>query len=85
MFIRPDNFHYKNEQNKTRVFYVKSGSDLRNQIIESYKLLEHGKTIDVQVWSHQRGMGMPRIRLDTLDELPENQEDGWIYIVPLCK
>jgi hypothetical protein len=83
LFIRPDNFHYADERSKTRVFYVKSGSDLLKQVIESYKLVNHGKTIDVQIWSHQRGMGMPRYRLDTLDELPTNQENGWVYLVPL--
>jgi hypothetical protein len=84
MFIRPDNFYYNNNKySTTRIFYASSGSDLHKQIIESYKLVTHGKNIDVQIWSHQRGMGMPRYRLDTLDELPKNQEDGWVYLATL--
>lgn len=49
MLIRPDKFHYTNEQNKTHVFYVKSSSDLpnRNQIIEAYKLIEYSKIINI--------------------------------------
>lgn len=82
-FVRPDNFHFKDDRQNIRVFYAISGPDLLEQIIENYKMDDVGTRIKIELWSHQIGVGIHRIRLDTLTEFTHNEYDAWIRIAPI--
>lgn len=82
-FVRPDNFHFKDDRQNIRVFYATSGQDLLNQVIDYYEIKEAGARVNVELWSHQIGMGRPRIRLDTMTELPSKYENAWIRLIPI--
>jgi len=82
-FVRPDNFRFKDDRQNIRVFYATSGPDLLEQIVEYYKMDDVGSRINLELWSHQLGMGIRRIRLDTMSEFDKNEYDVWIRIRPL--
>ena len=82
-FVRPDNFHFKDDRQNIRVFYATSGQDLLEQILEYYKFENVGTRIQIELWSHQIGMGRPRTRLDTISDLSDKYETAWIRIVPI--
>jgi hypothetical protein len=84
-FVRPDNFHFKDDRQNIRVFYATSGPDLLEQILEYYKF-EHMETRSrIEIWSHQIGSGCPRVRLDVMNELSDKYETAWIRILPILK
>jgi hypothetical protein len=84
-FVRPDNFHFKDDRQNIRVFYATSGPDLLEQILEYYKFENVGTRIRIELWSHQMGMGRPRVRLDAMNEISDKYETAWIRIVPILK
>lgn len=84
-FVRPDNFHFKDDRQNIRVFYATSGPDLLEQILEYYKFENVGTRIRIELWSHQMGMGRPRIRIDTMTDLSNKYETAWIRIVPILQ
>ena len=82
-FVRPDNFHFKDDRQNIRVFYATSGPDLLEQILEYYKFENVGTRIRIELWSHQVGSGCPRVRLDAMKEISDKYETAWIRIVPI--
>ena len=82
-FVRPDNFHFKDDRQNMRVFYATSGQDLLDQVIEHYKMENVGTRIHLELWSHQIGMGSRRVRLDTMTEFVKHESDVWIRIIPI--
>ena len=82
-FVRPDNFHFKDDRQNIRVFYAMSGQELLEQILEYYKFENVGTSVRIEIWSNQMGTGCPRIRLDTMTELTDKYETAWIRILPI--
>jgi hypothetical protein len=82
-FVRPDNFHFKDDRQNIRVFYAMTGQELLEQILEYYKFENVGTSVRIEIWSHQMGTGCPRIRLDTMTELTDKYETAWIRILPI--
>ena len=82
-FVRPDNFHFKDDRQNIRVFYAMTGQELLEQILEYYKFENVGTSVRIEIWSHQMGTGCPRIRLDTMMELTDKYETAWIRILPI--
>lgn len=77
--IRSDNVTYGYQLLGTKVIEATSGPELLEKVCKAYEfpwpmLSAH----EIQLWSAKLGMTR-RIRLDTLELLPSNIQDVWIY------
>lgn len=75
-FVKIDNILLSKELDRTRVIFAESTAELKQQIYKYYKIKqEYAKNI--QLWSAPLGF-KDRVRLDTLNEIPQNYECVWV-------
>ncbi len=81
LIVRPDNVSFNDYRSKPKVIRATSGQELFDMIRDHYGITPQqlNSTVSIEVWS--KPIGMPRIRLDSMENIPSYYDEAWVRLV----